>query len=102
MRIFSTFLVFQGGQVSPLAPPADAHGSGHFLGNNSNWQLKNTRQEWVNNFIHKLQHIIKILTKAIKLSENMFTNLQKLTGFLAVTRTARTYVKILFEYYVFN
>ena len=26
MRIFSTFLVFQGGgQVPPLAPPADAH-----------------------------------------------------------------------------
>ena len=32
----------------------------------------------------------------------MFMNLQKLTGVLAVARTARTYVKILFEFYVFN
>ena len=32
----------------------------------------------------------------------MFVNLQKLTGFLAVTRTARTDLKILFEFYVFN
>ena len=45
---------------------------------------------------------MKILTKAIKLSKSMIMNLQKLTGFLALTRTARTYVKILFEFYVYN
>ena len=50
----------------------------------------------------KHYHIIKILTKAIKLSKNMFMNPQKLTGFLAITRTARTYVKILYEFYVVN
>ena len=40
----------------------------------------------------------KVITKAIKLSKIMFMNLQKLIGFLAVTRPARTYVKILFEF----